>query len=144
MTKNENGKDTSRLAGGYIWLVTYATLNDEEAKAENGGDDVPTAAIAVKETFLREFIKEDYGDADDAVDRFLAEYTYDDLMDAAPMAILEGALAFEHRSGYDGTFLFPCPLDKDAVMAYTDYLSGLLAENGFGEASKYLDATVSL
>lgn len=77
MTRKNN--DPNKLAGGYIWLFTYADLSDEESKAESENDEVPTAVVAVKESWLRDFIKEDFGDESDAVDCFLEEYTYDEI-----------------------------------------------------------------
>lgn len=142
MTRKNN--DPNKLAGGYIWLFTYADLSDEESKAESENDEVPTAVVAVKESWLRDFIKEDFGDESDAVDCFLEEYTYDEMAQLEAAAILDGAVAFQDRFGYDGSFKFYGSLDENAVLAFIDYVSGCLNERGFAEASKYLDVTFSL
>jgi len=129
----------NRLAGGYILLSTYATLSDEEARALRDTDETPTAVIAVKEDFLREWIKPEYG----SLEEFLGDYTFDTAVELSATAELNGALAFEYRCGLDDPFLFASNLDKDAILAYSDFLSGKLQENGHEEASKYLDCLFS-
>ena len=98
----------------------------------------------MKESWLRDFIKEDFGDESDAVDCFLEEYTYDEMAQLEAAAILDGAVAFQDRFGYDGSFKFYGGLDENAVLALMGYVSGCLNERGFAEASKYLDVTFSL
>ena len=135
---------TNKLAGGYIWLRTYADLSEEESKAEGENDEVPFGTDVVLESWLCEYITEDFGDEDDALERWLEEYTYEDMAQLECAAIRDGAIAFQHRDGYDGSYEFYGPLDKDAVLALMDYVSGCLNENGFAEASKYLDTAFSL
>ena len=148
--RNEKGMDAEKpdlrnntLAGGYILVSTYATLSDEEAKALRDTDETPTAVIAVKKDFLEEWIKPEYA----SLEEFFGDYTYDTidgLMGLMSAAILHNAFAFEYRDGLDDPFIFGGSLDEDAVLAYTDFLSGKLQENGHEEASKYLDCLFSL
>lgn len=128
------------LAGGYILVSTYATLSDEEAKALRDTDETPTAVIAVKKDFLEEWIKPEYT----SLEEFFGDYTYDAIEGLMGAAILHNAFAFEYRDGLDDPLIFGGGLDGDAVLAYTDFLSGKLQENGHEEASKYLDCLFSL
>ena len=130
----------NRLAGGYILLSTYATLTDDEAKALRDTDEMPTAVIAIKEAYLREWIKPEYS----SLEEFLDDYTFDTIASLSAEAELHGVLAFEYREGLDDPFVFGSSFGKDAVLAYTDFLSGKLQENGHEAASKYLDCLLSI
>lgn len=145
--RNEKGMDAEKpdlrdntLAGGYILVSTYATLSDEEAKALRDTDETPTAVIAVKKDFLEEWIKPEYA----SLEEFFGDYTYDTIDGLMGEAILHGAFAFEYRDGLDDPFIFGYGLDENAMLAYTDFLSGKLQENGLEEASKYLDCLLSI
>lgn len=136
--KENKGKNVERgntLAGGYILLSTYATLTDEEAKALRDTDETPTAVIAVKKDWLEAWIKPEYA----TLEEFLDDYTFDTIANLSAEAELEGELAFEYRDGLDDPFLFPNGCSGDAMLAFVDFLSGKLQENGHEEASKYLD-----
>lgn len=128
------------LAGGYILLSTYATLPDEEAKALRDTDETPTAVIAVKKDWLEAWIKPEYA----TLEEFLDDYTFDTIANLSADAELNGELAFEYRDGLDDPFLFPKGCSGDAMLAFADFLSGKLQENGHEEASKYLDCLLSL
>ena len=131
----EGKRQDNTLAGGYILLSTYATLPDEEAKALRDTDETPTAVIAVKKDWLEAWIKPEYA----TLEEFLDDYTFDTIANLSAEAELEGELAFEYRDGLDDPFLFPKGCSGDAMLAFVDFLSGKLQENGHEEASKYLD-----
>jgi hypothetical protein len=137
---SENVMRDNMLAGGYVLVSTYATLSDEEAKALRDDDETPTAVIAIKKDFLEEWIKPEYASLED----FFGDYTYDTIEGLMGEAILHGAFAFEYRDGLDDPFIFGYGLDENAMLAYTDFLSGKLQENGLEEASKYLDCLLSI
>ena len=139
-SKPEHSMRDNMLAGGYVLVSTYATLSDEEAKALRDTDETPTAVIAVRKDFLEEWIKPEYVSLED----FFGDYTYDTIEGLMGEAILHGAFAFEYRDGLDDPFIFGYGLDENAMLAYTDFLSGKLQENGLEEASKYLDCLLSL
>lgn len=139
----ETSKDAIRgntLAGGYILLSTYATLTDEEAKVLRDADETPTAVIAVKKDWLEAWIKPEYA----TLEEFLDDYTFDTIANLSAEAELNDELAFEYRDGLDDPFLFPNGCSGDALLAFADFLSGKLQENGHTEASKYLDCMFSL
>lgn len=139
----DTGKGPTRdntLAGEYILVSTYATLTDEEAKALRDTDETPTAVIAVKKDWLEEWIKSEYA----TLEEFLGDYTFDTIANLSAEAELNGKLAFEYRDGLDDPFLFPNGCSGDALLAFADFLSGKLQENGHEEASKYLDCLFSL
>lgn len=147
--KGEKGADDGKsnlnlrdnmLAGGYILLSTYATLTDEEAQVLRDTDETPTAVIAVKKDWLEAWIKPEYA----TLEEFLNDYTFDTIANLSAEAELEGELAFEYRDGLDDPFLFPKGCSGDAMLAFADFLSGKLQENGHEEASKYLDCLLSL
>ena len=134
-TSESGAHQSNNLAGGYILVSTYATLTDEEAKALRDTDETPTAVIAVKKDWLEAWIKPEYA----TLEEFLDDYTFDTIANLSAEAELEGELAFEYRDGLDDPFLFPNGCSGDAMLAFVDFLSGKLQENGHEEASKYLD-----
>ena len=147
--KGEKGADDGKpnlnlrdnmLAGGYILLSTYATLTDEEAQVLRDTDETPMAVIAVKKDWLEAWIKPEYA----TLEEFLNDYTFDTIANLSAEAELNDTLAFEYRDDLDDPFLFPRSCSGDALLAFADFLSGKLQENGHTEASKYLDCLFSL
>lgn len=128
------------LAGGYVLLETHAALSDEEANALKDTDEVPTAYIAVKEDYLREYIHEEFSN----LEEFLDEYTYDTIEDLEAMAELNRALAFTYRADADTCFDFPEVCQGGAMLAFADFLSGKLQDEGHEEASKFLDCMLGV
>lgn len=142
-TALDTGHDAHRhnfLAGGYVLLETYALLSDEEAKALKDTDEVPTAYIAVKEDYLREYVREEFTD----LETFFNEYTYDTIEGLEAMATLNGALAFTYRADADVCFDFPAECPGGAMLAFVDFLSGKLEDEGHEEASKFLDCMLNI
>lgn len=125
------------LAGGYVLLHTRAILDDEEAEALKGPDETPLAQIAVKRDWLERWLADsEYN----SIDAFLNAYTAEDIGELRTQAVFEGAVAFIYGEEADDLFKFPAKCDTNAMLAFADFLSGRLQENGYEDASKYLDA----
>lgn len=134
----------NNLAGGYILLAAYANLTDEEFAAEKDNDETPVAFIAVKETFLMNWIDNLSSPGYRDIDDFLDSYTYDDIIGLEETAALQDALAFSYRPSLDRKFDFPAACEGEAMLAFADFISGKLQDNGFENASKYLDCLLDI
>lgn len=66
------------------------------------------------------------------------------LENLASCAERAGFLAFSYRPNADSPFHFPEFCRGEALVAFADFLSHLLNENGHIESSKYLDALLEL
>ena len=66
------------------------------------------------------------------------------LENLASCAERAGFLAFSYRPNADSPFHFPEFCCGEALVAFADFLSHLLNENGHIESSKYLDALLEL
>ena len=66
------------------------------------------------------------------------------LENLASCAERAGFLAFSYRPNADSPFHFPEFCRGEALVAFADFLSHLLNENGHIESSRYLDALLEL
>lgn len=128
-------KLSNRLAGGYVLVSTYASLSDAEAALLEDSDETPVAVIAVKEDFLASYVHEEFG----SLEEFFGDYTYDSIMGLEADAELAGALAFSYSDRTKKRFAFPASAPSGAFLAYIDFLSGKLQEQGYQRASEFLD-----
>ena len=134
---------SARLAGGYVTVTAYASYNLLERALMENEDEVPIVILAVREDFLTEFArKEDWP----SLDVFMKEYTYDATEGLEDKARRKDALAFVYSGSLldDEPFPFLGLTDPNAVLAYTDFLSGMLQDQGYEEASKAIDCLFNL
>lgn len=91
--------------------------------------------------------------AQEHVERWLlcSEFkSLEDFLDTHTEAALDNLIVGADRAGYlaytysGATFHFPEFCRGDALYAFADYLSSLLNENGYMDASKYLDALLEI
>jgi len=127
-TAKKEGPNEECLAGDYILLMTHTTLTDKKAAGKNS-DNAPLTYIAVKRDWF-----EQWG----------MTYTARDTDTMRTQAELDGALAFVYCADYDDSFQFPTKCEGNAMLAFADFLSGRLQENGHEDASKYIDALLEL
>ena len=125
----------------YILLTTFAELTPEEAEFANRSGESPLAVVSVAREYLERWILcSDFR----SLDEFLSTFTYDIVEVLAADAERAGFLAFYYRPNLDQHFKFPEFCRGDALEAFADFLSSLLNDNGYIDASKYLDALMEL
>lgn len=133
------------LAGGYILLPTYAVLKDNDEAMLKETDETPVMYFAIqKGSFLRYLRVENENDAEAAMAHWLGEFTYDESQILYEFGLSEGAVAFSWCEYLDAPFHAINIADQNAIAATVDLLSGKLQENGYTEASKYLDVMFNL
>lgn len=138
---------TKRVANGglcrldYVLVETYAELTQDEYEITKDWDETPTSTIAIRKSWLEEYVKQNTTYA--SFEEFLGGYIYDTLDGVERAAAADGAVAFVHRPALDEQFRFYENAATDAFPAFADYLSGCLQSAGHVEASKYLDCVFS-
>ena len=97
----------------------------------------------MREDVLAEFAREEDWPS---LETFMKEYTHDDAEGLEDEARWKDALAFVYGGPLldNEPFPFLALSDANAVMAYTDFLSGMLQEQGHEEASKAIDCLFNL
>lgn len=121
------------LAGGYVLLeIPEGQIAIEDATAPS-----PRTIIAVDKDFL-----EDYAiyTEETPLDVLLNDYSWETAICIWQKAELESKLGFEYRPQLDIPFVFPDECPSQVMLAFADFLSGLLQDQGYEDASKYLDA----
>ena len=104
-------------------------------------EETPLAVVAVAQEYIERWVLcSDYKSLDD----FLDTSTCDVVEILAAQAERAGFLAFTYRPSLEPNFKFPEFCRGGALAAFADYLSSLLNENGYVEASKYLDALLEM
>lgn len=129
------------LAGNYVLLYGRAILDDDRVEAFKDSDALPLAQFAVKRDWLERWLADsEYT----SINAFLNGYTTKDTNELQAQAIFEDAVAFIYCKDIDEPFEFPTKCDGSAMLAFADFLSKCLQENGHEDASKYLDALLEL
>lgn len=121
-----------RLAGGFCLVKSIDTDNPNDV-------DLPVL-IAVKEDSLLAFVNEK---GYDSLEEFYSKYTAKSVGNLERWANYAGKMAFSFHTG-TGEFMIPTYMKNDGVFALIDFISGKLQENGFTDASKYLDCLFEL
>ena len=96
--------------------------------------------VAVKENFLLEFAHEK---GYDNLEDFYSKYTAKDVQNLEYQANHTGNMAFCFHTS-TGEIAFPAYVKNDCLFAIIDFISRKLQEQGFTEASKYLDCLFGL
>lgn len=126
------------LAGGYIFLPTYADLTDEETKTHKDTDETPVMYFAIKKDAIPTFLGQ--GANADSVKQFMDTFDYDESNGLYCYGLLTGGvLCTWCREREQPLKIFDCD-DINGILALMDIVSGILQDAGFGDASKYLDA----
>lgn len=127
-----------RLAGGYVAVTAHASYDLLARACKENEDEAHTVILAVREDVLAEFAREEDWPS---LETFMKEYTHDDAEGLEDEARWKDALAFVYGGPLldNEPFPFLALSDANAVMAYTDFLSGMLQEQGHEEASKAID-----
>lgn len=121
-----------RLAGGFC-LVKSIDLDNRD------NEELPVL-LAAKEDFLLAFAnKKGY----DSLEEFYSKHTAKDVQDLEYQASCTRNMAFSFHTE-TGELAFPMLMKSDDVLAIIDFISGKLQENGFTDASKYLDCLFDL
>lgn len=120
------------LAGGFCLVKSIDTDNPNDV-------DLPVL-IAVKEDSLLAFVNEK---GYDSLEEFYSKYTAKSVGNLERWANYAGKMAFSFHTG-TGEFMIPAYMKNDGVFALIDFISGKLQENGFTDASKYLDCLFEL
>lgn len=97
--------------------------------------------ISVAREYLRWWILCSEFESLEEIQRIVSFTTLEALASCAERA---GFLAFSYRPNTDSPFHFPEFCRGEALVAFADFLSHLLNENGHVDASKYLDALLEL
>lgn len=135
----------NNLAGGYILIPTYAVLDDKDAAVLKDDDETPVMYFAIQRDAILRYLHDESGDdAGSTVDHWLNEFDYDESQALYGFGLLEGAVAFSWCEYLDDPFHVINITDQNAIAAAVDLLSGKLQENGYTEASKFLDAMFNL
>lgn len=79
-----------------------------------------------------------------SLEEFKSVASYTALEGLSRNAERAGFLSFAYRPGAESPFYFPDFCRGGALVAFADFLSSILNENGHIDASKYLDALVEL
>ena len=121
------------LAGGYVLLE----IHEGQTTMEGVAPSLPGTIIAVDKGFL-----EDYAIHTEEIPLYtlLNNCPWDTAICIWQKAEMEQKLGFEYRPQLDIPFVFPDGCPGQAIPAFADFLSGLLQDQGYEEASKYLDA----
>lgn len=108
------------LNGGFILVSSYADMTDEESRALKDNDEWPECLLAIKISYLRDYIKDDF----DSLEQFFSEYTFDATDRLFYGAIDSNAAAFEYRPDFpDKPFLLPDSCGGEAILAFADFMS---------------------
>jgi len=122
--------------GNYLSVVTYASLSDEEAAALKDSDETPLANLIIKKEWLELYVAQETEYA--SLDEFFSDYIYDTIEDLEWKAEQARALAFVYRPTLNERFHF-VDTHNHAFLAFADFISGLLHERGYIDASRALD-----
>ena len=129
--------EDARMPGGYVCVTAYAAL-DEAALGED--DETPTCVLCVEENWLSNYIKTEWV----SLEKFLSEYTYDAAEGMEQAAIGAGALAFVYCDRLDGGFRLCAEKDPAAQKAMLAFISDMLNDAGYEDASNWMDAQFRL
>ena len=127
------------LAGWYCLVTARAHLSDDEFKALSG--EYPMVTLAVEQSYLLDYIN---GLGYSSLSEFFSEYTSEDTDGLEGNAELNHALGFVHAPESDEPFRFPDKVSGQAMLAFADFLSGMLQDAGYEDASKHLDCLLDL
>lgn len=131
--------DNEKLAGDFILLPTYASASHETPSMKDS-DESPIMYFAVSRACLKDYLRVD---TDEEINKWLHQFTFDENEFLYEYALNEDGIAFAWCEDWDD------PLEllgsgNNTLLAVMDFISGTLQENGFEEASKYLDCLLNL
>ena len=134
---------SARLAGGYVAVTAHASYDLLARAGMENEDEVPTVILAVREDVLVEFAREEDWPS---LETFMKEYACDDTESLEDEARWKDALAFVYGGPLldNDPFPFLALADNNAILAYTDFLSGMLQDQGHEAASKAIDCLFNL
>ena len=129
--------EDARMPGGYVCVTAYAALDEADLGVD---DETPTCVLCVEENWLSNYIKPEW----DSLEKFLSEYTYDAAEGMEQAAIGAGALAFVYCDRLDGGFRLCAEKDPAAQKAMLGFISDMLNDAGYEDASNWMDAQFRL
>lgn len=134
---------SARLAGGYVAVTAHASYDLLARAGMENEDEVPTVILVVREDVLAEFAREEDWPS---LETFMKEYASDDTESLEDEARWKDALAFVYGGPLldNDPFPFLALADNNAILAYTDFLSGMLQDQGHEAASKAIDCLFNL
>lgn len=134
---------SARLAGGYVAVTAHASYDLLTRAGMENENEVPTVILAVREDVLAEFAREEDWPS---LETFMKEYASDDTESLEDEARWKDALAFVYGGPLldNDPFPFLALADNNAILAYTDFLSGMLQDQGHEAASKAIDCLFNL
>ena len=139
----QNLHDSMELSGGYVLLPVSAELTDDDYNALDDEDDIPVMYAAVSRDSLKRYLGE--STTDEELDHWLYdESTREDTDNAYGFALLDDSVAFTWDELRDEPFEVVGITSYQAMQAAMDFISGKMQEQGYSDASKWLDCLFDL